>query len=223
MVVKCRWNRAYLDELVPASGDNDGVLGVGAEAHAGDPLSVALVGDGELAVTEGVPQLDGAVTGTGDDLSVVGGEGNGEDIVGVADEGAGGVAGGQLPQTESLVPGGRQSVGTVGGDHLYADKTSGQPKPFQRSFSNCTIQFHSVASSGFFVSVHSGGGKAYTVRDDVGVTLEAALGVTVGLLVAGEVPDDQGLVARCRQQHVGAIITHQSQKLASRKFNPRSG
>ena len=119
---------SYLDELVPAGGDNDGVLGVGAEANAGDPLGVALVGDGELAVTEGVPQLDGAVTGTGDDLTVVGGEGDGQNIVGVADKGAGGVTGGQLPETERLVPGGGQSVGTVGGDHLYAQKkTSGQP------------------------------------------------------------------------------------------------
>lgn len=109
---------AYLDELVPASGDNDGVLGVGAEANAGNPLGVALVGDGELAVTQGVPQLDGAVTGAGDDLTVVGGERDGENIVGVADEGTGGVAGGKLPEAEGLVPRGGQSVGTVGGDHL---------------------------------------------------------------------------------------------------------
>lgn len=38
----------------------------------------------------------------------------------------------------------------------------------------------------------------------MGVTLQAALGVAVSLLIAGEVPDDQGLVARARQQHVGA-------------------
>ena len=109
----------YLDELVPASRDDDGVLGVGAEADAGHPLGVALVGDGELAVTKGVPQLDGAVTRTGDNLAVVGGEGDGQDVVLVADESAGGLAAGQLPQAEGLVPGGRQSVGTVGRDHLY--------------------------------------------------------------------------------------------------------
>lgn len=40
-----------LDELVPAAGDDNGVLGVGAEADAGHPFGVALVGDGELAVT----------------------------------------------------------------------------------------------------------------------------------------------------------------------------
>ena len=79
---------------------------------------MALVGDGELAVTKGVPQLDGAVTGIGNDLTVVGGEGDGENVVGVADKGTGGVTGGQLPEAERLVPGGRQSVGTVGGDHL---------------------------------------------------------------------------------------------------------
>lgn len=108
----------YLDKLVPARGDNDGVLGVGRETDARDPLGVALVGDGELAVTESVPQLDGAVTGAGDDLAVVGGEGDGQDVVVVADEAAGGGAGGQLPESQGLVPRGGQSVGAVGGDDL---------------------------------------------------------------------------------------------------------
>lgn len=103
-----------LDELVPARGDNDGVLGVGREADAGNPLGVALVGDGVLAVTEGVPQLDGAVTRTGDDLAVVGREGDRQNVVGVADEAAGGGAGGKLPEAESLVPRGGEGVGTVG-------------------------------------------------------------------------------------------------------------
>lgn len=109
---------AYLDKLVPRARDDDGVLGVGAEAHTRHPLGVSLVGDGELAVTEGVPELDCSVAGTGDDLAVVGGKGNGQDVVGVADESAGGVAGGELPQAESLIPRGRQSVSTVGGDNL---------------------------------------------------------------------------------------------------------
>jgi hypothetical protein len=107
-----------LDELVPASGDDDGVLGVGGEADAGDPVGVALVGDGVLAVTEGVPQLDGAVAGSRDDLAVVGREGDGQNIVGVADKAAGGLAGRELPQAESLVPGRGKGVGTVRGDDL---------------------------------------------------------------------------------------------------------
>lgn len=150
-----------LDELVPASGDDDGVLGVRGEANAGDPLGVALVGDGVLAVTEGVPQLDGAVTGTGDDLTVVGGEADGENVVVVADEAAGGLAGGELPEAEGLVPGRGQSVGAVGRDH--------------------------------------------TVGDDVGVAVERALGVAVGSLITGKVPDDEGLVTRTGQEHVGAV------------------
>ena len=44
----------------------------------------------------------------------------------------------------------------------------------------------------------------------MGVPLQAALGITVGLLVAGEVPDDQGLVATAREQHVGAIVGSES-------------
>lgn len=79
---------------------------------------MALLGDGVLAVTKGVPELDGAVAGTGDDLTVVGREGDGENVVGVANEAASGGAGSELPETEGLVPRGRQGVGAVGGDDL---------------------------------------------------------------------------------------------------------
>lgn len=79
---------------------------------------MALLGDGELAVTKRVPELDGSVTGTGDDLAVVGREGNGEDIAGVAAEDAGGVASRKFPQTQGLVPRGRQSVGSIRGNNL---------------------------------------------------------------------------------------------------------
>ena len=111
----------YLHELVPATGNNDGVLGVRRETDARRPLGVALLGDGVLAVTEGVPELDAAVTGSGDDLTVVGGEGDGENVVGVADEAAGGGTGGELPEAERLVPGRGEGVGTVGGDDLFSN------------------------------------------------------------------------------------------------------
>jgi len=39
----------------------------------------------------------------------------------------------------------------------------------------------------------------------VRVAVERSLGVTVLGLVAGEVPDDQGLVSATRQEHVGAV------------------
>jgi hypothetical protein len=53
----------HLDQLVPTARDDEGVLGGGREADAGNPLAVTILGaggaDGVLAVTKGVPQLDG--------------------------------------------------------------------------------------------------------------------------------------------------------------------
>ena len=48
--------QCHLDKLVPASRDNDGVVGDGAEAHAGHPLSVAVwLANGVLALSQCVP------------------------------------------------------------------------------------------------------------------------------------------------------------------------
>lgn len=56
---------AYLDQLVPASRDNDRVGGDGAEAHAGHPLEVAIgLTNGVLALSQGVPQLDSLIPGS---------------------------------------------------------------------------------------------------------------------------------------------------------------
>lgn len=77
---------------------------------------MSLLSDSELAVTESVPELDCAIAGPRNDLSVVGGEGDGQNIVGVSNKSAGGGTGSKLPEAEGLVPGGRESVGTVGGD-----------------------------------------------------------------------------------------------------------
>lgn len=83
---------------------------------------MTVVGDVELALAEGVPELDGAVTRTGDDLAVVGGEGDGENVGGVADEAASGGAGVQVPETEGLVPRGGESELAVGGDDNVGDE-----------------------------------------------------------------------------------------------------
>jgi len=111
-------NFSYLDKLVPSGADNDRVLRVRAESYARDPIGVSLIGDSELAVTKSVPELDGAIAGSGNDLSVVGGEGDGQNIVGVANKSSGGGTGGELPEAESLVPRGGKSIGTVGRDNL---------------------------------------------------------------------------------------------------------
>jgi len=102
-----------LHDLIPAARHNDGVLGVGAEANARDPLGVALVRDGVLALAESVPELDGSVARARGDLTVVGRETDGKNIARVPNESLGRGARGELPQTKSLVPRGRESVGTV--------------------------------------------------------------------------------------------------------------
>lgn len=108
---------------------------------------MTLVGDGEFAIAQSVPQLDGAIARARDDLAVVGGEGDGENIVGVADEAAGRHTSSELPQAERFVPGGRECVGTVGRDDLG-----------KQSVSTRISEVHV-----------RGGERAYAVRDDVGV------------------------------------------------------
>lgn len=83
---------------------------------------MAVLGDVELALAEGVPQLDGLITGTGDNLTVIGREGDREDVVGVTKEAAGSAAGVEVPETEGLIPGSGQSKLTVGGDNDILDK-----------------------------------------------------------------------------------------------------
>lgn len=83
----------HLDELIPSTRHDDGILRIGAKANARDPFGVSLVSDGELAVTEGIPQLDSPVPRARDDLPVVGREGDGEDVACVSDKPAGGVSG----------------------------------------------------------------------------------------------------------------------------------
>ena len=81
-----------LDVLVPAAGDDNGVLVVGREPDAGDPVAVALLLDGVLALGQGVPQLDGLVPGAGDDLTVVGREGHAHHVLSVVLKATGGLA-----------------------------------------------------------------------------------------------------------------------------------
>jgi hypothetical protein len=93
-------------------------LRVWAESYTRNPVGVALLGDSELAVTKSVPELNCSIAGPGDNLSVVGREGNGQNIVGVANKASRGGTGGKLPKAEGLVPRSRESIGTVGGDNL---------------------------------------------------------------------------------------------------------
>ena len=114
--------RPDLDQLVPASGNDDGGTLGRREAHAGNPVLVTVLLNGVLALTEGVPQLHGAIARARDDLSVVSAEGDREDVLGVVDESAGAASGADLPQSQSSIPGARQSILSIRRDDNIRDE-----------------------------------------------------------------------------------------------------
>ena len=120
----------HLDILVPSSGHDDGVLVVGREPHAGDPVLVAILLDGVLALGKSVPQLDGLVSGGGHDLPVVSREGDGEHVLGVVLEPAGSLASGQVPESQGLVPGSRQGEVAIRREDHVRDKVAMPVKAF---------------------------------------------------------------------------------------------
>jgi len=114
--------RPDLDEIVPASRDEVGSAGNRREANAGDPVIVAALSAGELALTDGVPQLDGAIAGARDDLTVVLREGNRQDVLGVAREAGLALASGDFPQTQGVVPRRGQGELAVSADNDVGDE-----------------------------------------------------------------------------------------------------
>lgn len=75
------WGSTYLNHPVPTARNDDGVLVVRGEANAGNPIGVSLFLDGVLALSKGVPQLDGLVPASRDDLTVINRESHAEDIL----------------------------------------------------------------------------------------------------------------------------------------------
>jgi hypothetical protein len=102
-----------LDELIPTTRNDDRVSRVGREAYTRNPFRVTILGDVILALTQGVPELDGLVTRTRDNLTVISREADRQNIVGVTDETTGGGTVVQVPETKSLIPRSGQSELTV--------------------------------------------------------------------------------------------------------------
>lgn len=146
-----------LNSLIPATRNHDGVVGVGGEADAGDPVVVSILDD-ETADSEGVPQTDGAIAGTRDDLTVIGREGNRENVLGVSNEAASSGSSGEIPQAQGGVPRGRQGVLSIRRDD--------------------------------------------NILNVVTVSTESLAGITELRLITGKSPDDDGLIARSRQDGV---------------------
>ena len=130
-----------LDELIPTTGDDERVSRVRRETNTRNPLRVTIFSDVILALTESVPQLDRLITRTRNDLTVIGREGNGEDIVGVANETTGGGTAVEVPETESLIPRGGQSELTVRRDGKIFNEVGVTDK---RLTGDTVVQFISV-------------------------------------------------------------------------------
>jgi hypothetical protein len=94
-----------LQGLVPRARNDDWVLGGWRELNRAHPLAVAVLALlAPLELAQSVPELDGLVSAGGDDLSVIGGEGNGEYVVLVAGESGGGDTSFEVPESEGLIP-----------------------------------------------------------------------------------------------------------------------
>lgn len=103
----------HLDCLVPGGADNNGGLAILEELDGRNPVGVGALLNGELALAHGVPDLEVLVSAAAGNLSVVGGEGDGEHVSRVADESLDGVALLEVPQAEGAVPRAGEDVSAV--------------------------------------------------------------------------------------------------------------
>jgi len=110
------------DEFVPTSRDDHGVGSIRRESNTADPFSVAVLVDGVFAFSEGIPELDGFVSRTRDDLSVISRESNAQDVLRVANESSSGGSKIEIPESKSAVPRSRQSKLSIGRDNNVGDE-----------------------------------------------------------------------------------------------------
>jgi len=103
-----------LDGSVPGGRHNDWGLDIVVESNAGNPVSMWVLVDSEFTNTIDVPDLDALVDGAGDNLSVIWGESNGKNILGVANEGSVGGALLQVPESDGTIPGGGEAESAIG-------------------------------------------------------------------------------------------------------------
>jgi hypothetical protein len=110
------------DNFVPTTGDEQRGRKIGRETDTGNPVSVAIIGDGVLAFTKSVPQLQLVIAGTGNNLTVVSAEGNTGNITSVADEAASSLTAVDIPKSEGTIPGSRKCELTIATDNNILDE-----------------------------------------------------------------------------------------------------
>jgi len=65
---------------------------------------MTLFSDGELAVSQCVPEFNGLISASTDNLSVISGERDGKNIIGMTYEAAGGFSSVEIPETKGFIP-----------------------------------------------------------------------------------------------------------------------
>jgi len=113
-----------LNNLVPSGGDDERDSKVRGESDTADPFLVTIFGDGELQYAQSVPEVDGLIARSRDNLTVVSGEGNREHILGVTNEAAGGLTGLEIPETELTIPRSGEGEHTIRRESDVSDKVT---------------------------------------------------------------------------------------------------
>ena len=120
-----RQNRInYLDVFIPTARNNDGVLVVRRKPDARHPLSVTLLLNSVFTLGQSVPQLDGLVPRSGDNLPIISGKGHAQNIMIMVLKPASRTSSRQVPQAQILVPRSGQGKVSVGGQNDIGDKVS---------------------------------------------------------------------------------------------------
>jgi len=88
--------------------------------------------NGVFAFTESIPELDGLVSRSRDNLSVISRKSNAQNVFGVTNESSGGSSKIEVPKSESAVPRSRQSELSVRGDNDIRDEVIVSSESFSR-------------------------------------------------------------------------------------------
>ena len=113
-----------LDKTIPSARDNERDALGRRKANARDPFSVSLAfsgSNGVLAFSESVPELDGLVARSRDNLTIVHRKGNTENILFVSDETTSRLSRVDFPKTKSTIPRSAQGKLTVTANHNVAE------------------------------------------------------------------------------------------------------
>jgi len=93
-----------LDGLIPRGRDNNRLLDIVEISNAGNPVSMWVLVNGEFTNSVDIPNLDGFIDRTRGDLSVVWGESNGENILGVTNKGLVSLGSLEIPESDGSIP-----------------------------------------------------------------------------------------------------------------------